>query len=100
PTVPAVLKGLRRLDVTVTAPLSGHDRLQSLHFVSLENSVIDARGQIGLGANSSVNLPPGTQQADFSIRRPTPGEPSTVNLLVVDSCGEWPTVVGGGRSPF
>ncbi len=34
------------------------------------------------------------------VRRATAGQATTVNLVVVDRCGEWPTVVGGGSSAF
>jgi hypothetical protein len=30
------------------------------------------------------------------VERVTPGLSTTVPLSVIDSCGEWPTFVGGG----
>jgi hypothetical protein len=30
----------------------------------------------------------------------TAGQPTLINLTVVDSCGDWPTVVGGGPDAF
>jgi len=43
---------------------------------------------------------PGTQQAQFVLQRVTPGQAATVQLTALDSCGEWPTVVGGGPNAF
>ena len=73
--------------------------LQALHFSTATNAQITAGGQTGNG-NFTVTLPPGTQQTSFTIRRTTAGQPTTVNLVTVDRCGEWPTVVGGGSSAF
>jgi hypothetical protein len=42
----------------------------------------------------------GTRQATLTVRRQIAGQPTTVNLAVADSCGEWPTVVGGGAAAF
>jgi len=36
----------------------------------------------------------------FVVRRQTPGQPTTVRLVVADGCGEWSTFVGGGSSAF
>jgi hypothetical protein len=89
-----------RLLVTVTAPAAAHDSLQSLRLGAVTNATIDAGGQTGLRGNTTVPLAPGTQQATFTVTRVTAGQASTVNLTVVDSCGEWSTVVGGGPGAF
>jgi hypothetical protein len=34
------------------------------------------------------------------VRRATAGQGTTVPLVVTDSCGEWPTLVGGGPGAF
>ena len=61
------------------------------------NARIEAGGQSGTGP-LTVTLPAGTQQATFLVTRLSAGQAVTVPLTVVDSCGEWPTVVGGGAS--
>jgi hypothetical protein len=32
------------------------------------------------------------------IRRVTPGQATTIPLVIVDGCGEWKTFVGGGTA--
>jgi hypothetical protein len=34
------------------------------------------------------------------VRRVTPGQPTTLNMVVVDNCGNWPTFVVGGAGSF
>ena len=36
----------------------------------------------------------------MSICRVTAVQASTVSVVVVDSCGDWPTVVGGGATAY
>jgi hypothetical protein len=48
----------------------------------------------------TVALPSGTSQTSFVVRRAVSGQAATVPLVVVDSCGEWPTVVGGGAGAW
>jgi hypothetical protein len=88
-----------RLQVTITAPAAAHDRLLALRFGAATNARIEAGGQSGTGG-FTVSLPPGTQQTTFVVTRVTAGQGATVPLVVVDSCGEWPTVVGGGAAAF
>jgi N-acetylneuraminic acid mutarotase len=88
-----------RLQVTITAPASANDRLLALRFGVATNARIEAGGQSGTGG-FSVSLSPGTQQTTFVVTRVTAGQGATVPLVVVDACGEWPTVVGGGPTAF
>jgi hypothetical protein len=83
----------------VTADASAHAALQALRFGNATNAQIDAGGQSGAGS-FSVSLPSGTRQTTFTLTRLAAGQAATVPLVVVDSCGEWPTVVGGGPSAF
>jgi hypothetical protein len=99
-TVATTPSGAGRLQVTVRAPEAARDSLQSLRFGSVTNATIDVGSQAGLTGNTSVPLPPGTQQATFTITRVAADQASTVTLVVVDSCGEWPTVVGLGPGGF
>ena len=45
----------------------------------------------------TVNLPAGTDQVSFNVKRDGPGA-ITVPLVVTDVCGEWRTFVGGGAT--
>lgn len=99
-TTPA---GDGRLQVTVTANSSGTvpaNTLRALRFGAVTNALVDAGSRVGVAGNAEVALPAGTAQTTFVVRRVTAGQPSTVQLVVVDACGDWPTVVGGGATGF
>jgi hypothetical protein len=92
-----------RLQVTVaagTAPGTPSNALVALRFGTATNAAIDAGDQTGQPGGFTVSLPPGTAQTTFTVRRLVVGAATTVNLVVVDGCGEWPTVVGGGAGAF
>jgi hypothetical protein len=86
--------------VTIAAPASANDWLQGLRVTGARNGVVDVGGETGLGAGGGVAFAAGTRQATLTVRRQIAGQPTTVNLAVADSCGEWPTVVGGGAAAF
>jgi hypothetical protein len=85
--------------VTVRADAAAHTTLQALRFGPATNGQIDAAAQSGPGS-FTIALTPGTAQTQFTVTRATAGQAATVPLTVVDSCGEWPTVVGGGPGAF
>ena len=90
-----------RLQVTSTSSAAANAYLFSLQFGATTNALIDVPGQPpGQTGGFSVTLPPGTQQMQFSVRRATSGGAVTVPLTVTDSCGAWPTFVGGGATAF
>jgi hypothetical protein len=47
-----------------------------------------------------VPLPPGTQTITFDVRRAATGQATTVHIIVIDDCGPWPVIVGGGPNAF
>jgi hypothetical protein len=53
-----------------------------------------------LPVGQTIALPSGTQQAALVVQRQAPGQAVTVELVVTDACGDWPTVVGGGPNAF
>jgi uncharacterized protein (DUF1501 family) len=84
-----------RLSVTVAA---GAGNLTEIRFGTAQNAIVDVPGgQSGPGGFSL--RPSGTAQASFFLRRQAAGA-STVPIVVVDDCGEWPTFVGGGAGAF
>lgn len=92
-----------RLQVTLSAGTSAalpSNALRELRFAAATNALVDAGGQTGQGGAFTVTLAAGTQQTSFVIRRATAGQAATVPLVVVDACGDWPTIVGGGPSAF
>jgi len=53
------------------------------------------------GGNFTANLPAGSQQATFVVRRsPTNAPSTTVPFTVMDDCGGWKSFVGGGANAF
>lgn len=93
-----------RLQVTVTAnsaPGILANQLSELRFGMATNALIDLPGaDQGSRGNTALRLAVGTTQSVFYVRQATPGLAATVNLVVVDGCGEWPTFAGGGPDAF
>jgi hypothetical protein len=92
-----------RLQVAVTAGTqapNGSNRLTELRFGASTNALIDVAGQTGRSGAFTVPLAERSTSVTFFVRRATAGQATTVPLTVVDGCGEWPTVVGGGASAF
>jgi hypothetical protein len=65
------------------------------------NALIDVGGQTGRTGAFTVALPPpGVPQTQFTVRRGIAGLPATVHFTVVDRCGDWQTLAGGGGTAF
>ena len=95
--------GAGRLQVTIaagTSDLLPVNTLEVVRFGAAANALIDAGGQTGRTGGFDIALPAGTRTTTFVVRRATPGAATTVPLVVVDRCDEWPTIVGGGPSAF
>ena len=74
--------------------------LQSLQFTRLTNAVIEINGQVGV--TGTFTLPTPASSLTFFVRRGVQGasQASTAELTVTDTCGTWPTLVGGGPNAF
>jgi hypothetical protein len=92
------------LAATITAnttPWTPTNSLTLLQFGAATNALIDVPGQPPSQTGSfTVTLPPGTTSATFTVRRATSGAATTVPVVVSDTCGAWPTFVGGGPDAF
>ena len=99
-TVPV---GGGRLQVTVTpntAPATPNNRLYVLRLTIPANARVDVvNGPGDLVGQQDLPLGTGIQPIVFFVRRVAPGA-ITVTVLAVDSCGEWPSFVGGGPNAF
>ncbi len=73
------------------------DPLSQLRFGRFQNAKVTLNGQ-PIADGQTFTVPPNTSAIDFTVERVTPGQATTVPLIVVDGCGEWPTFVGGGSS--
>jgi len=99
----------RTLDATLSARAPGcqpDNRLHALRFVRLTNAAVEVPLVPPVTVTMPTTMPttvplPGLPQAlTLTVRRVQPGLPSTAELVVTDSCGEWPTFVGGGADAF
>lgn len=69
--------------------------ITSIRLGTLQNARVTLNGQT-LSSGQTLTLPANTTALELVITRITPGQATTVPLTVVDGCGEWQTVVGGG----
>jgi hypothetical protein len=90
--------------VTISANTNGNtptNQLSTLSFGAGTNALIDVPGQPpGRTGNFDVTLAPNTQQTSFTLRQANTSQAATVPLTVSDTCGPWPTFVGGGPTVF
>jgi len=101
--VTSVATGDGRLQVTVTAGTqapNATNRLTELRFGAGTNALVDVAGQTGRTGAFTVPLNGSPTSVTFVVRRATTGQATTIPLTVVDTCGDWPTFVGGGPSGF
>jgi hypothetical protein len=102
-TVSSVKTTPGTLQVTVTAgttslvPTNG---FRELRIGAANNALIDAGGQVGRTGNFTVPLPTVPQQTTFTVHRATAGASTTVPFVVLDGCGDWSSIVGGGPTAF
>jgi hypothetical protein len=92
-----------RLEVTVTAGAEASNvsnRLTELRFGAGANALVDVAGQTGRTGAFTLPLPERPTSLTFFVRRATAGQGTTVPITVVDTCGGWPTFVGGGPGAF
>jgi hypothetical protein len=71
------------------------NQIRELRFGAPVNGrvVLDGRTQTGPFTHP---VPPATARLSFVVQRVSPGQATTIPLTVVDQCGSWPTLVGGG----
>jgi hypothetical protein len=94
----AIVAGKLQVTVSTTA-LNSHDQntLSELRFGQLRNARVTVDGQVMASGKTRV-MDTDTSTVVFTVERAVPGQPVTVPFTVVDSCGEWPTFVGGGTA--
>jgi len=86
------------LQVNVTAT-GENNRLLSLQFAQTSNALVDVGGQTGRTGAFTAALSGASANTTFTVRRNAAGA-ATVSLSVVDRCGSWTTLVGGGAGSF
>jgi hypothetical protein len=80
-------------------PATPNNALRSLRVVGLNNAQVRHNGNL-LQAGQEITLPPGTPDIALVLQRSAAGQPTTAQIVVIDACGEWPTLVGGGPNAF
>ena len=90
------------LTVTLAATGAGN-AIRSVHLGAggraPSNAVVDvAGGPSGLRAETTYTPSQPASWVQLSVRRATPGQATTVPVVVTDACGTWETVVGVGAS--
>jgi hypothetical protein len=88
--------GSLQVDITATGQ---NNRVLALQFTRTTNALVDVAGQVGRTGAFTTNLPGTSASTTFVVRRASAGT-ATVALTVVDRCGSWTTLVGGGPSAF
>jgi hypothetical protein len=92
-----------RLAVSITANEgtgTPSNALTALRFTSTDNGNVDIENIVGGWGNFTVPVANGTMQETFFVNRIDGLFATTINLIVQDRCGDWPTSVGGGPSAF
>ncbi len=74
--------------------------LRQLAGTSVAPALPGAANLVGRQGVFAVNLPAGTQEITFAVRRATAGQAVILPFTVIDNCGAWPTLVGGGPGAF
>src|SRR5579884_4487016 len=97
-TVNAQPSGANTLQVTLLPGANGW--INQVQIGAATNARIDIAGQTGVTGNQTFTLPPATTSLTFFVHHATTGQATTVPLTVVDTCGAWPTFVGGGANAF
>ena len=91
------------LQATFTAGPSSSiatNAIREIRIGQAQNGVVDGAGKTGLGTGGVISFSTPVTSTTLMVRRVTPGQATTVPLVIVDACGAWPTFVGGGPTAF
>jgi hypothetical protein len=90
--------GALQVSLAAGTATSGTNRLLEVRFQAGANAVVDV-GTHAQAGPFTITIPGGAATYSFQVKRSSNGA-VTVPLVVVDSCGEWKTFVGGGANAF
>jgi N-acetylneuraminic acid mutarotase len=102
---PPVQVTLARSSGAIVANLQttgANNGLRAVRFDSFAGASVDVGSQTGQAQPFAVSIPAGQEPPalQFTVRRLPGAQSATVRLVVVDGCGEWSTLVGGGPSAW
>ena len=88
--------------VATLSTTGANNGLKAVRFDSFVGAIVDAGDQLGQTAPFAISIPVGLEPTlvQFSVRRAPGAQSATVRLVVIDDCGEWSTLVGGGPSTW
>ena len=86
-----------QVQVTVSEPADDGASLRELRFGNGTNARVTIGGQTRSGP-FTYPAPSNTSALTFTVARIERDQPMTAPLVVVDTCGEWPTFVGAGAA--
>jgi hypothetical protein len=95
--------GPGRLRVTVAAgtqPATPNNRLLELRFQAGTNVALDINGQTGLTGPQTITFADRPSSVTFEVQHVQAGAAATLPFSVVDDCGAFQTLVGGGPNAF
>ncbi|MGE3912974.1 MAG: hypothetical protein AB7K36_26685, partial [Chloroflexota bacterium] len=84
-----------RLQVVLTA---GGGLIRELQFGAAPNALIEVGGQAPRAGGFTYR--PSATQVTLYVTRQSGSGSATVPLTVIDDCGSWQTLVGGGPAAF
>jgi hypothetical protein len=99
-SVTKIAPGQLRATVTVGTNPGTQNEIQGIGWAKLTTAAVFVDSVGPVQAGQSTFFGPLTQSASFVITRTPGAQSATVELTVVDACGPWPTVVGGGPNAW
>jgi hypothetical protein len=102
---PPVEVRVEKVNGTLVASLTTtgqNNGLRAVRFDSFSGAIVDVGDQANQSAPFAVSIPPGQEppSLQFTVRRQPGATAATVRLVVIDGCGEWSTLVGGGANAW
>jgi hypothetical protein len=95
--------GSGRLQATLTANSNAStpgNRLIEIQFTRATGAVVQDTNGVAITAPSTTIPAPSPATFSFFVRKAVPNQAATVFLSVIDGCGSWTTLVGGGPTAF
>ena len=89
--------GRLRVIVSATAQTPFANALRTITWGRMDNATVTIADGGSASPGQQTALPTGAQTATFLVSRRVSNQPATVHFIVTDTCGEWPSFVGGGK---
>jgi hypothetical protein len=98
---PPVYVSAQKVNGTLVATLAtsgANNGLRAVRFDGFKTALVDAGAQTDQSQPFAVSIPAGQEPTSlqFTVRRLPGAQSATARLVVIDGCGEWSTLVGGG----